>query len=204
MIRAIDHVVAAVPELDEAARAFEAAGFTVTPRADHPFGTSNRLIVTEGSYLELVSVTNPELVPPAGFAAKIAANLAADDTGIAFLVLKSQDAAADHALLVGTGEADGDVLRFGRPAPLVGGGTIRAEFSLVFTKAGRVFYCQHHTPEAVWNRAAMNHGNGAKKMTAVGFDAGQELDGIDLLDEPGMKFDGGSRQFQMAGMTVRY
>ncbi len=204
MIRAIDHVVMAVADLDEAAGLFETAGFTVTPRADHPFGTSNRLIVTDGSYVELVGVTKPELIPSTGFAAKINDKLGRNDPGIAFLALRSTDARADHAALAESGQAEGDVLRFGRPAPLVGGGTIRAEFSLAFTKAWRVFYCQHHTPEAIWNPQAMTHTNGSRRMTAVGFDAGQALEGIEILDRPGLTFDDGTRQFELAGLIVRY
>lgn len=204
MIRPIDHVVVAIPDLEEAASAFEEHGFTVTPRADHPFGTSNRLVVTESSYVELVSVTVPELVPESGFAAVIRRLLDQDRPGIALLVLKSDDAVADHAELVSRGEAAGEVLSFERPAPLVDGGTTRAAFSVAFTKTGKVFYCQHHTPEAIWNPGAMTHRNGVRRLTGVGFDSGQTLPGVDVSQEPGITFDRGTRTFTLPGLTVHY
>ncbi|NIQ53863.1 MAG: VOC family protein, partial [Gammaproteobacteria bacterium] len=45
--RRIDHLVHAVDDLDAAAAAYEDLGFLVTPRADHPFGTSNRLVILD-------------------------------------------------------------------------------------------------------------------------------------------------------------
>lgn len=50
----------------------------------------------------------------------------------------------------------------------------------------------------------MTHTNGSRRMTAVGFDAGQALEGIEILDRPGLTFDDGSRQFELAGLTIRY
>ena len=50
--RHVDHLVVPVPDLDAAAAELERTGFVVTPRADHPFGTSNRLVVFADTYLE--------------------------------------------------------------------------------------------------------------------------------------------------------
>lgn len=60
--RSIDHVVHVGHDFDQLAGEYEALGFTVTLRADHPFGTSNRLAVLENAYLELVAITRPELI----------------------------------------------------------------------------------------------------------------------------------------------
>ncbi len=204
MKRAIDHVVVVVEDLDDAARSFQDHGFTVTPIADHPFGTSNRLVVTEKSYLELVSVTSPHLIPASGFAAEIAARVTERRLGIAFLMLKTDDADAEHSALSESGNAKGGVLHFERTAPLVGGGSTRAAFSVAFTIDGRASYCQHHTPGAIWDPAAMRHDNGARRLTAIGFESGVELESVSILGEPGIRFDEGTRAFSIAGMSVSY
>ena len=57
----IDHVLIAVRDLDAAKDTFERLGFKVTPEGRHPGrGTSNRLVVFGGEYLELISVHDPE------------------------------------------------------------------------------------------------------------------------------------------------
>ena len=57
----VDHVLIAVRDLDAAKDTFERLGFKVTPEGRHPGrGTSNRLVVFGGEYLELISVHDPE------------------------------------------------------------------------------------------------------------------------------------------------
>lgn len=57
----LDHVLIAVRDLDAAKDTFERLGFKVTPEGRHPGrGTSNRLVVFGGEYLELIAVHDPE------------------------------------------------------------------------------------------------------------------------------------------------
>ena len=57
----LDHVLIAVRDLDAAKDTFEKLGFKVTPEGRHPGrGTSNRLVVFGGEYLELISVHDPD------------------------------------------------------------------------------------------------------------------------------------------------
>jgi hypothetical protein len=160
----IDHVVVAVPDLDRAAAAWTSAGFVVTPRADHPFGTSNRLVVFEQSYVEIVSVTRPDLLPTTGFAADVADRLAQGDPGITHLALHTDDAATEAR------SRGAEVFQFSRPAPMLDGTTRQASFSLVMLDGrGRpgLFFCRHHTPEAVWAGAHFAHANGARRLMAA-------------------------------------
>lgn len=168
--RRLDHAVHAVDDLDAAASGYAELGFTVTPRADHPFGTSNRLVVLDGSYVELVTVTRPDAVPPSGFAADVAARLAGPGPGIAFLVLGSDDARTDRDGLAGDGLAEGEVFSFSRPAPLPDGSSREAAFDLVLTPGVQglgVFLCHHRTPESVWHPSATAHPNRAGRMVEV-------------------------------------
>lgn len=166
--RRVDHLAHAVHDLDGAASAYEDLGFLVTPQADHPFGTSNRLVVLDRSYIELVAVTRPEQVT-GGFADRVRRFLG-DGPGLAFLVLGSDYADADHAMLARNGLATGDPFSFSRPATLADGSTTEASFTLVdtpgFPNLG-VFLCQHHTPEAVWDPGYRTHPNGATSLTRV-------------------------------------
>jgi glyoxalase-like protein len=61
MLRAVDHLVVAVPDLAEAAAGYRALGFTVTPGGRHPgVGTDNALIpFLDDSYLELIAFHEP-------------------------------------------------------------------------------------------------------------------------------------------------
>ncbi len=62
MLTGIDHIAIAVDDLDTAGRAFEAAGFRVTPGGSHPTGTHNALIpFADGTYLELIAIEDPVL-----------------------------------------------------------------------------------------------------------------------------------------------
>lgn len=58
---ALDHVLIAVTDLDEAGRAIEAGwGVEAVAGGRHPgFGTANRIVPLGGAYLELVAVADP-------------------------------------------------------------------------------------------------------------------------------------------------
>ncbi len=56
MLKGIDHIVIAVPDLDAAIANYTQLGFTVVPGGRHPVGTHNALIAfTDGSYIELIA-----------------------------------------------------------------------------------------------------------------------------------------------------
>ena len=56
MLKGIDHIVIAVPDLDVARKSYEALGFSVVPGGRHPVGTHNALIAfADGAYVELIA-----------------------------------------------------------------------------------------------------------------------------------------------------
>jgi len=60
MLRGIDHLVVAVPDLDTAIGNYTELGFTVVPGGRHPVGTHNALIsFADGSYVELIAFYEP-------------------------------------------------------------------------------------------------------------------------------------------------
>jgi catechol 2,3-dioxygenase-like lactoylglutathione lyase family enzyme len=60
VLRGIDHLVIAVPDLTTAIGNYEALGFTVVPGGRHPVGTHNALIsFQDDSYIELIAFYQP-------------------------------------------------------------------------------------------------------------------------------------------------
>ena len=86
---AIDHVILAVHNLDDAARTFAATlGLHVSDGGVHPqFGTANRIIVLADDYIELLARQ-----PGAEARGWIAAYLAGGHEGCAGLALATADA----------------------------------------------------------------------------------------------------------------
>lgn len=166
--RTIDHVVHAVHDLDEAAKAYGDLGFTVTPRADHPFGTSNRLVVLEDAYIEIVGVTDPTAIPDSGFAARVTSHLRRRGAGITHVVLSSYDPPADLAALGSL--ATGEIFNFSRPAPQPDGSEIKASFECTLARGTDdlgMFLCRHVIPEAVWNESTRWHPNRARRIDSM-------------------------------------
>lgn len=183
----IDHVVHAVTDLDEAAAAYRGCGFVVTARADHPFGTSNRLVLFgrpgEGSYLELVAVTRPDAIPPPtsqrpSFGANVRDFLTTGPGG-AMVVLASDDADAQRRRLAARGLDPYPAFSFSRTAPQPDGSSAEVAFDLVFVaplgpECG-VFFCHHRTPERIWHEEFRRHPNGASSLREVVLVGGDDL-----------------------------
>lgn len=155
-IPAIDHVVIDVGDrLDEAARRFRSLGFHLTERSQHTLGSANHLAMFDTSYLELLSPGNgarPELmgVP----------------IGMNGLVFAMDDAQATHDDFVRRQVPAQPVQNFSRDALLPDGTQGTARFSVVRQPPrtvfdGRVYFCQHLTPELVWRPEWQDHPNGA-------------------------------------------
>lgn len=176
MPRGIDHLVIAVRDLDAARRSFERLGFTVAPSARHPFGTANAVVQFGSSYLELVSIHDAQLIPPARTGAFSFAGFNRDflakREGMSMLALKSMDAAADQADFEKHGLPVFEVLHFERMATGPDGVDRPVSFSVTFTREPRLkeagfFTCQHHRPENFWRPEYQTHANGATAVAAA-------------------------------------
>jgi catechol 2,3-dioxygenase-like lactoylglutathione lyase family enzyme len=112
MLRAIDHLVVAVSDLDGAVKTYRALGFTVVPGGRHTDGaTENALIgFRDTSYLELVGFTEPR--PDHRWWAALAGGGGLVDFG-----LQSDDLAGDAKTLRQAGVNLGDLERLGRRRP---------------------------------------------------------------------------------------
>ncbi len=175
-VRGIDHLVLCVADLAAAGAAYERLGFTVTPRGDHPWGTANRLVQLDGSFLEVLTVADAARIeePQPGhfsFGAYLRDYLARRQ-GFAMLVFESADARADRDEFAAAGLADLAPFDFERSATLPSGETVTVGFSLAFVPPtaapeAAVFTCQQHAPEHFWKPDYQRHENGARRIVEV-------------------------------------
>jgi hypothetical protein len=186
--RGLDHIVHAVHDLDAAADVYKRLGFTVGARNKHSWGTHNRIVQFDGSYIELLTVGEPEKIEshaPRSFSfGAFHRDFLAHDEGLDMILLKSRDAAADAVAFRATGIGDFEVFNFERQGQRPDGSIVKLAFSLVFATdpnaSGAGFgACQHYHPENFWNPAFQSHANGIKRITGV----------VLVADEPNRHLD---------------
>ncbi|MGE5270353.1 MAG: VOC family protein [Thiohalocapsa sp.] len=158
----LDHVVIDVRDrMDEAARTFTALGFHLTPRGHHTLGSINHLAMFATDYLELLGVADgasrPELAP--------------FPVGLNGLVFKTEDADAVYAHARGAALPILPVQSFSRPVELDGrrheAGFRTTRLDPSRTGPGRVYFCQHLTPDLVWRPEWRAHPNGVRAIARV-------------------------------------
>jgi hypothetical protein len=159
----LDHIVIDVRDrIDEAAQQFTALGFQLTPRGHHTLGSSNHLAIFATDYLELLGfgvggTARPEIQP--------------FPIGLNGLVFKTDDAERIHQHALAAGLPIQPVQSFSRPVSLAG----RTQDACFRTTRldpkevpiGRVYFCEHLTPELVWRPEWRVHPNGARVIARV-------------------------------------
>ncbi len=176
MNRAIDHLVLAVKDLEVAREAYRRMGFTLTPPAQHPWGTSNSLVQLQGNFLELLAIAEPAKIPPPepgrfSFGA-FNQTFLKRRRGLSMLVFQSADARRDQAEFKARGLETYEPFDFSRQAKLPDGSFKTVAFSLAFATEPRMpdaafFTCQQHAPEFFWKREYQRHANGARAVVEV-------------------------------------
>ena len=162
----LDHVVVSVRDLDTAAAAWRALGFTVSPRGTHSahMGSANYTIMFGEDYMELLGV-----LTPTEHNAAMREWLAGQE-GIERAAFTALDAAAGVAELQAMGVAAIGPIAFGRPVELPDGRMAEARFNVMRWPVGlrpgglRIFACQHLTRENVWVPSLQRHANGATRI----------------------------------------
>jgi glyoxalase-like protein len=159
----LDHVVIDVRErIDEAAGCFRSLGFQLTPRGHHTLGSANHLAMFATDYLELLGFGDDGAIRP---------EIIRFPVGLNGLVFKTTDAGSVHREAAAAGLPVLPVQSFSRPVTL--DGELRdARFRTtrldpVGVPMGRVYFCEHLTPDLVWRREWQSHPNGACAITRV-------------------------------------
>ena len=160
----IDHLVINVHRNLPAAKGlFEQLGFMLTPMGRHTMGSINHLMVFGDDYIEVIGL------PADGTVGR--SELLEGPVGMDGLVFKTNDADKTHARLDAAREPLLPVQSFSRPVEL-DGRMIDARFRTVRFEsarfsAGRVYFCQHFTPELVWRKAWQTHACGVTGIAAL-------------------------------------
>lgn len=201
----LDHIVIHVGRggMDSAVAASEALGFTLTDRGYHSMGSINHLAMFQQDYLELLGV-------PAGDT-KSRPELQGAPLGLNGLVFKTGDADGTYRHLQAIGMAGEPPKAFTRPVETPDG-TREARFRTVTVRsdvfaAGRVYFCEHNTPELVWRPdlpELQRHANGAVSLAEIvvvsDAPAEEAANFALLLDAP---VSPGDNTVELAGFRVR-
>jgi hypothetical protein len=190
MLRGLDHLVVAVKDLDAAAKAYSALGFTVTPENRHSWGTENRLVQLDGFFIELLTVAEPDKIPEAsgntfsfgGFNR----DFLAKREGASMLVLDSTGPDRDRVDFEKAGLRLYEPFSFERVANLADGTTAKVGFDLTFaadplSPGIGYFTCFNRYPENFWKPEFQSHANGATGPKAVYLVAGDPSDHHEFL-----------------------
>jgi Glyoxalase-like domain len=138
-------------------------GFMITPRGYHSLGSINHLIMFEGHYLELIGLPSTTDV--------LRKEVLESPRGLNGLVFQAGDVDACLGQLRNSGLKMLEPQSFSRPV-VIDGVEQLARFRTIRTapnlfEAGRVYYCQHYTPELVWHRPWMSHANGCTGLSEL-------------------------------------
>jgi hypothetical protein len=160
----LDHAVINVRrQMDQAEDSFRDLGFHLTDRGYHTLGSINHLMIFGRDYLELIGLPDE----PGGDQSR-RPDIANAPFGINGLVFKTADVDETFAHLQKIGMAGNPPKAFSRPVVL-DSGTLDAHFRTVHVRdgvfpGGRVYFCEHATPELVWRSQWQHHRNGALAM----------------------------------------
>ena len=172
----LDHVAHFVPHIDATSAALEKLGFTLTPFSQQshrsepggplaPAGAGNRCVMLERGYLEFLTPTGDTPVSGqlrAAILRYVGAHLVAFGTAAP---------EADRARLAKGGFSPLDPVALQREIDTEQGrGTAR--FTVVRVPPGtmaegRIQFCQHHTPELLWQPRWTRHANRAAGLAGV-------------------------------------
>jgi hypothetical protein len=169
MVR-IDHVMVCVPDLLQGMAQYRKIGFNIHPGGAHPGkGTHNAIAFLEDDYLELLAIRDraehDAVARHGGWDAGLADFIAAGG-GIRYLILQSDDLAADVAAMRSRGVEVSDALEGSRRTPA--GQELRWKAAVLGPKNPLpVFFIQHLTPLSERRKqvpAAGSHPNGVRTI----------------------------------------
>lgn len=169
MFTRIDHVMICVPDLQQGIAQYRKLGFNIHPGGDHPGkGTHNAIALNNEDYLELLAVRDPAEYAASGKAGGGGTgNTGLTDFikaggGIRYVVIQSDDLAADVAAMRARGVDVSDAMDGSRRTP--GGLQLQWKFAVLGAKNPLpLFFIQHMTTMAERRKQLPNasaHANG--------------------------------------------
>jgi len=164
VVSSLDHVVInAKFDMDAVAACLTTLGFSLTAKGYHSLGSVNHLIMFDDHYLELVGLP---------LDTETLRREVLDSTiGIDGLVFKTDDAQATYDALYTLKFQVGEPQSFTRPVVINGNEEIArfrtTRLAAGEMPAGRVYFCEHLTPQWVFRPEWSVHRNGAKALVQL-------------------------------------
>ncbi|MEP3279160.1 MAG: VOC family protein [Stappiaceae bacterium] len=171
----LDHIVLACRDLEAVASQFERAGFTLTPKALHSWGTANRLVQLDGAFLEILSIANQDLIQPATGSefsfGDYNRQFLSEREGASMMVLHGKGM-VDQNRFEEAGIGDFDLFSFERSAGQPDGSVHKVAFDLAFAASEKLpnisfFTCLNKFPENFWKSEYQVHANTARKLAGI-------------------------------------
>jgi hypothetical protein len=172
----IDHIAHYVPDSGSADAALSALGYTVTPFSAQshrltpdgplaPAGTGNRCVMLRDGYLEFLTPTHDTAN------ARQLQDAIARYTGVHLIAFGTQTPDTDFTRLQAGGFAPLPPVALQRQTTTATG-EATARFTVVRVAPaamaeGRIQFCQHHTPDVVWQPRWLDHANQAVGLAGV-------------------------------------
>jgi hypothetical protein len=201
----LDHTVINIGyEMDRAAAIYKELGFHLTDRGYHSMGSINHLMMFGTDYLELIGLPEDSKGKVSG-----RPDIGKAPYGLNGLVFKTTSAEGNRNVLDTMGIAAGPTKSFSRPVS-VADGDLDASFTTAHVAegtfpGGRVYFCEHHTPEVVWRPEWQTHDNGVQEITefviASTF-AEEEADRLATILETNAAKDGEATTIPLKGAKV--
>ena len=160
----LDHVVINIKdEMDEANQIFMKLGFLLSPRGFHSLGSINHSMMFKNDYLELIGF------PKGGVIKRPALKNA--PFGINGIVFKSDNIDQTYLELCNNNLNEDIPRNFSRPVK-VKEKELDAKFRTVnvdqsMFEAGRIYFCEHLTPELLWIPKSTEHDNTSFEIKEV-------------------------------------
>ncbi len=151
-----DHlVIIGRDKLQALADVFSAEGFQLTPVAHHNLGSINQLIMLDSTYIELLGWESDKPIQRA--------EIANQALGLDALVFRTSNAEKTYQQLLAKGFAVNPVQNLSRESEFLGK-SVLVEFKTVrFSKQPipgiRIYFCEHLSPEYVWQKQWLAHHN---------------------------------------------
>ena len=170
MFTRIDHVMICVPDLQQGIAQYSKMGFNIHAGGAHPGkGTHNAIALNTDDYIEVLAIRDPAEYAASGKTGTWNTGLTdfiKAGGGIRYVVIQSDDLAADVAAMRSRGVDVGDATEGSRRTPA--GQELRWKFAVPGPKNPLpIFFIQHLTPMAERRKqvpVAGNHPNGVYKL----------------------------------------
>ncbi len=151
-----DHlVIIGRDQLQNLAHAFSAQGFQLTPIALHNLGSINQLIMFDSTYIELLGWEADKPIQRA--------EIANQPQGLDALVFRTNDAEKTYQQLLEKGFDVNPVQNLSRESEFLGKSVLIQFKTVRFSKQPipgiRIYFCEHLTPQYVWQEQWLKHHN---------------------------------------------